>query len=501
MPRDITADLLARHTSDRDFRQHAGGAPRKDVESGRLRIIKAGDGSVHPVEAKYLAAEVHSLMKVDRPLVRAADLDRFVLLVADPMDKLKTKSPWAWRYLRYGMTATFASAKSKGKLVPERSTCAARDPWYNLTGLVKPGLAFWPMAQQYRHIIAANPERLICNHNLFDVAPAGLSAIEAESLVAVLNSTLVGLFKTFYGRFAGTEGNLKTEVVDVNLLEVPDPRGVPANAAKRLRRALESLSRREVGRLVEEQLMDCHSPERARRLAAGPLVLANELRQADRRALDDAVFELLGVADPRRRDELIDRLYEATARHFREIRVVEIAKMEQRSKADNKRFRVDDLAADIWDAAELKDATPLAEWLGEQPESDSMAILFDERPATLSEDTLFLPNTVYFGKGRKGHIDCQSRGQAELVVRLASLGVQGQVKLPADLGPCLKVLERVDRRVESARARFKELAESRTGDQRAQNELVDVLEYWFVVGRKTAQPGAAAEANEAETEG
>ena len=46
------------------------------------------------------------------------------------------------------------------------------------------------MAQQYRHIIAANPERLICNHNLFDVAAADLTAVEAEALVAILNSTL-----------------------------------------------------------------------------------------------------------------------------------------------------------------------------------------------------------------------------------------------------------------------------------------------------------------------
>ena len=36
----------------------------------------------------------------------------------------------------------------------------------------------------------------------------------------MLNSTLVGLIKTFYGRFAGTEGNLKTEVLDVNLIDI-----------------------------------------------------------------------------------------------------------------------------------------------------------------------------------------------------------------------------------------------------------------------------------------
>ena len=57
------------------------------------------------------------------------------------------------------------------------------------------------------------------------------------------------------------------------------------------------------------------------------------------------------------------------------------------------------------------------------------------------------------------------------------------MRLPADLGPCLKVLDRVDRRVERARARFKELAESRTGDERVQDQLMEVLERWFVVGR------------------
>ncbi len=142
MPRDITADILAKHEADRLFPRHAGGAPRKEVESGKIKIIEAGDGSIHPIEAKYVAPEVHSLMKVDRPVVRASDLDRVVLLVSEPMDKLKAESPWVWHYLRYGMTATFASKKSKPVPVPKRSTCAARDPWYDLTGLVRPELRF-----------------------------------------------------------------------------------------------------------------------------------------------------------------------------------------------------------------------------------------------------------------------------------------------------------------------------------------------------------------------
>ncbi|MBM4026314.1 MAG: SAM-dependent DNA methyltransferase [Planctomycetes bacterium] len=492
MPKDITHHMLVKYDVDRVFRQHAGGAPRKDVDSGKLKIIEAGDGSIHPIEAKYLAPEVHSLMKLDRPVVRAHDLDRVVLLVSEPLEKLKTKAPWVWRYLHYGMTATFASEKSKGKPVPERSTCAARDPWYDLTKLVKPGFAFWPKAQQYRHIIPANPAQIICNCNLYDVASDCLDAETKKALVAILNSTIVGLFKTFYGRFAGTEGNLKTEVVDVNLLEVPDPRGIPLEIATRLLDALDRMSRREVGRLVEEQLMDCHTPDRARRIAAGPLVLSNELQQRDRRDLDDAVFQLLGVSDPSERDELIGRLYEAVAQHFREIRVVEIEKMQQRAKSNSQRFSVHDLAADIWDAAELEDATPLGEWVGQYRESNVLVDIPEERPAVLSPSPMFDPDTVYFGKSRKSHIDCPCHAQAELILRLAHLGVSGRLKLPAETGPCFKLLDRLNVRMDKALARFRELAESRTSDERFREQLGEVLQRWFVSGRETPKPAVRA---------
>jgi hypothetical protein len=494
MPRDVTADMLARWETDRVFRENTGGAPRRDVEAGKLHIIEAGDGSVHPIEAKYVAPEVHSLMKVDRPVIRAANLDRVVLLISEPLDKLKAKSPWAWRYIRYGMTATFASSKSKPVPIPERSSCAARDPWYDLTKLVKPGIAFWPMAQQYRHIIAANPEGLICNHNLFDIAAAGLSATETEALVAVLNSTVVGLFKTFYGRYAGTEGNLKTEVVDVNLLELPDPRGVSAGLAKRLADALDRMCRRDVGRLVEEQLMDCHTPDRARHLAAGPRVLSPQQLQSDRHDLDNAVFELLGVSDQLERCEFLRQLYEATARHFREIRVVEISKMEQRAKPGGKRFGVHDLAADIWDAAELEDAAPLAQWIAARPESVSKRTIPEERPAELLDNPLFPDHGVYFGRGKRNRLSCQSRGQAELVLRLAELGVSGDVKMPGELAPAMQLLDRANARLDKATARFRELAESRTGDERVREQLMDVLQRWFVLGREGAKPGDARQA-------
>src|ERR1700730_13666413 len=90
--------------------------------------------------------------------------------------------------------------------------------------------------------------------------------------------------KTFYGRFAGTEGNLKTEVVDVNLLEVPIPKGISDKLLTKLKVAFQQMKSRPVGRLVEEQLMDCRSLEKAKKIAE--TAIFEELRQADRRALD-----------------------------------------------------------------------------------------------------------------------------------------------------------------------------------------------------------------------
>jgi methylase of polypeptide subunit release factors len=490
MPRDVTERLLREYDTDSAFRRRSGGAPRKDVVSGKLRIIEAGDGSVHPIEADFLAPEVHSLMKVDRPVVRAKDLDRVVLLVGQPMKDLR--GTWVYRYLKYGEQATFASRKSKAGPIPQRSTCAARDPWYDLTKLVKPGIAFWAKSQHYRHIVPANPKRIVCNCNLYDVASDVLTSGEQRALVAILNSTLIGLFKTFYGRFAGTEGNLKTEVVDVNLLDVPDPRGVDAALAARLTTAVKGMCRRSVGRLVEQQLMDCHSPERGRRIAAGPLVFSGELLQPDRRALDDAVFELIGVTDRGERFQLMQLLHEATARHFRHIRAVEIEKQEQRARTANRRFTAQELASDAWHAAELEDATPLTEWLSRQPDCTAAVNIPDERPAQLSHSPMFDPNTIYFGKKRDAHVDCESEGQAKLLVYLANLGISGWVHTPTDEAGCAELLNAARMRMAAAERRFAELAESRTSDPRLQAQIIEQLVRWYVHGRERKEQATEA---------
>ncbi len=49
---------------------------------------------------------------------------------------------------------------------------------------------------------------------------------------------------------------------------------------------------------------------------------------------------------------------------YGQIRVVEIQKMEQRSKSKIARLTAEELAADAWDGVYFKDQSSLSEWLG-----------------------------------------------------------------------------------------------------------------------------------------
>jgi hypothetical protein len=311
-------------------------------------------------------------------------------------------------------------------------------------------------------------------------------------LSAILNSTVLALWKTFYGRYTGTEGSLDTEVIDVRMLEIPDPRWASPQISARVLLAFDRLACRPIGRLVEGDLMDCHSPERAEAIASGPLNLADELCQNDRRALDDAVFELLGVENAGRRRDLVSKLYEETARHFRKIRVVEIQKQEQRRKTGARRFTADDLSNDAWDAAELSDSRPLAQWLDEEPEPKSpLAIPESGAPSLMPASDMYDRTAVYFGRGKRTtRVSCRSRAQAELLAKLATLGLRGPLRLPTNEQACRDSLACLEVRLAEAQTVFQALAQSRSGDEKTRSQVVDLLMHWFLQGRGRRSAGS-----------
>jgi Eco57I restriction-modification methylase/restriction endonuclease TaqI-like protein len=492
MPRDVSAEFLEKYSqlewSDAPLHTHC---KRAEVESGRVKLILAGDGTVHPVEAEYLRPEVHSLMNISRPILTAAELNRLILFVSEPMEKLKGSH--VQKYLRYGEKTSFTSKKSKAVPVPQRSTCIGREPWYDLT-FTKYGHFIWPKIQKYRHVIVYNKNRLIVNCNLYDVTVVD-EKCSPEILAAVLNSTLVCLFKFYFGRYAGTEGTLKTEVVDVNLLEVPDARLATKAVAKKLQDAFAKLCQRDTQHFVEEEFLECQRSERAKKLAEKPIGLPIELTMPDRRALDLAVFELLGVSDAAEREKLCDELYHETTAHFRHNRILDIQKQEQRAGTEGREFRTDELAADLWDSLPSADKQPLVEWIAAQVKaSDGFTVDVPEGRASLPDASDMLDaNTIFFrhskgGKAGAPPLALPSRAHAEMVFMLARHNFHGALPLPKSEKTAQALQAGLTQRLASLAAKADELARSRTGDEKRATELAALLEFWLIHGKPHREP-------------
>ena len=484
MPHDVTQEVLDSVKGGLPWNNVGLMTPckRSEIESGEVRIVRAGDNTLHPIETKYLKLEVHSLMEVDRPVIRASDLDRVVLWVNKPLNALRYS--YAGKYIRWGAKQTFASTKSKTVPVPERKTCASRPLWYDLT-TDRLGVSFWPKAQKYRHIVPTNPESLVCNCNLYTVVPDLKNRSERIALAAILNSTLVSLFKCFYGRYAGAEGTLKTEVVDTVLLEIPDPRGVPAELAERLDNALKRMMRRAVTHLVEEALLQCHSEETMREILRGEAKLPAELCQEDRRELDECVFELIGVASRQERKKMVDELYRVTTEYYRFQRTQDIQAMENRAGNNGRRFDAQDLAGSIWNSLSDHEKGPvLAEWIRCAFAKREGVNIPEGKPEAIGAGDMFSPNGVVF-KGNKeaNHVGYANSEQAALVAALAEAGIRGAVEIPESPVDCVRCLEELQGRLKRAEENFTQLAGSRTGTQSLQEKTAALLMQWYIHGR------------------
>ncbi|MBK7719766.1 MAG: hypothetical protein IPJ36_13615 [Simplicispira sp.] len=289
-PKDSTADCLTAFADPIGF-EHEYGVSRAQVENGNVKLVLAGEkrGELHAIESEYLEPEVHSLMEVKGFIARAGDCSRLIFLAPSPKSSLKK---WAKAYVKWG----------EERSVHLGSTCAQRvtkeKEWFDLTGHRR-GVAFWPKAQQYKHAIPLNSDNLQANCNLYDLFPE--EGVSGKALAALLNSTLAILAKHQFGRPVGVEGNLKTEIVDVSMMLVPDLRLATRKTILALEAAMDVLAEREPKQLLSERRLRTMAFEKSGKHAELELLSDDcELDMPDRRALDHTVLELLGVKNQER---------------------------------------------------------------------------------------------------------------------------------------------------------------------------------------------------------
>lgn len=307
-----------------------------------------------------------------------------------------------------------------------------------------------------------------CNHRLFDVWPD--DGVEPRLLWAVLNSSIVALVKQQFGRPAGIEGNLDTEVVDVKMMLVPDPRGANEKVAKQLVDAALRVSRRTVRRYLYE-----------------------EFDLKDRRELDDAVLHLLGIDDSRERSGLLERIYAAIEEEYRTTRDRE--RLAQKDRARSKRkgtVTAAELAEEIWQSE--GNNLSLLEFPRDFVRTRAHAQRFDLPSGRVEVGRAMLETgrhlkvgTIRVG-GPSGVVyPVGSIQKCEFLQTAAECGRYGVIEMPRDDTECAKAIEEFRRYCKGLEARFAPLAEERTSDAKKQKAIAEALMRKALAWHRAAQ--------------
>ena len=443
--RDVTQQHLD-NTPDPQAFLDRWGISRRDTR--RVRIVRDGENVEHLVERRFLEPELHSLMEVKRAVVSKGDVGRMVI---------NASLSRAW--LRRTRLADYvAYAERQGWHTGSTIASRARTrPWYDLGLRPKSERAdlFWPMAQQYRHLVPLNDDMLPANHNLFDLW--SIDRAQTKLLWAVLNSTVTVLAKHQFGRAAGVEGNLKTEVVDVNMMLVPDVRKASPEAAARAVAACERMSERNARRyLYEEFALD------------------------DRCDLDDATLEILGIENVDERAALRDRLYRDVTELQKAIREREIIAQRDRRKASLRgELTPQAIAAELLSehGSRLNLLQFPEDFVGRLEEWDDFDLPsggVEAGEAMVDVGGLLMAGTIRVG-GRDGEvIDVGSVSRARFLEALSLCHRAGQVRLPSD-DVCADAVIRFENYRRELRERCTQLAQQRTGNGGRQKAIVEAL--------------------------
>ncbi|MBM3131831.1 MAG: SAM-dependent methyltransferase, partial [Chloroflexi bacterium] len=470
-PIDCSGECLEAHKDPVDFKDTYG-FPRKAVESGTVKLVRCGEGrgEIKPIESKYLEPEVHSLMEIDGFTVSPENCSRLILLAGEPKSRLR--GTHVLKYIQWGEKQGFHTG----------STCAARvteeREWYDLTGHERAPV-LWPKERQYRHIAAANENQLVANCRMYEIYPPEDSH-DPSLWGGMLNSTWVLLSSFQFGRPVGNEGNWSTMVVDVNMMLVPDPTKATPQARERVARAFGKLKERKALMfLSERRLREMAYTSSGKQYELEALSNQSELDMPDRRELDDAVLEMMGVDSPEERERLIQELYAYLGEFFELTRQKEEKAIANKNTAKRRGpARPGDIAAQIYKEIAQKDPALLSDYESAFLDKSKPFDTYDlpaEGEAEKYGDML-MAHGVRFVKGKKTRIiETKTRAQADLLALVANSGKRGLVRAPHEEAECLRILREYEVFLKKREERIQELIQERTADEDLQGKIREAL--------------------------
>ena len=464
-PKDVSSECLEKELSPEEFKKEFRVSLDR-VAEGDVKLVKAGEGlgEIHPIEAKFLEPEVHSLMEVEGFTVGPKNCSRMIFLSDD--SKVKLRGTSALRYIEWGESNGWHRS----------ATCAARvgpnSYWYDLTKHKRPHLIL-PKIQQYRLQAFVNPSSLYQNSSLLGIHVA--NAKEAMKVGAVLNSSFAVLSRILFARVLGNEGTIQLDVYSAKMMLVPSP--VEGSA---LDRAIEAFKR-----MVKRPTLQFLSERRMRRMAltkAGreseldALSDDSELDMNDRRELDDAILEMIGIKSRRERTELIDSLYRYLKEFFEGVRQKEEKAIVNKVKSKTKSSQSPtELALQI--LSEIKDTNGyLLRVYRDFVDPSRPYNTFDLPSAGVAEahhDIFYPQGAVRFSKGRKqtALIPVKIKEQVRLILLISQRVVHGLVKVPSLPEDCLSVTKRYEEFCQNRDKQLGSMIAARTGDPDLQEKI------------------------------
>ncbi|NLL96275.1 MAG: hypothetical protein GX227_04110 [Clostridiaceae bacterium] len=231
-----------------------------------LLHVRNGAGWEGEIEEEFLKPVIKSPRECRSIIIKPEDLKYRIFMCHN--SKTQLKGTCALRYIEWG-------EKQRYHL---RSTLRSRQVWWDL-GQRVPGLYLWPMIHNNRLAVFVNKHAVQVDHNLFEITPNN-----EDEHIASLFSIFTVLIRELFGRSNLGEGALKTEGIDIKKFPVVT---LKKNSIKFL-----------YERVIQNIFTECGiNPESEVSIAEQE---PNPL--PDRKALDDIVFDVLGLTEEERKE-------------------------------------------------------------------------------------------------------------------------------------------------------------------------------------------------------
>lgn len=221
-------------------------AQRHNSSAAELTMIKSGDGSLWPIESRFLAPVIKSPSDLYRINIEPMQLPDRVVLVRESERELQ--GTLVLSYIRHGEKKPYDMGKGSRVIPAKTETCRGRKLWYALPDM-PPARIFFQKAifETHRHYIASRP--IHANQRFYPIVAH--KGEHTEFIAAALNSSWTALWLEVQRAALGL-GAIEATVEEVRDLVIPNPNLIDQETKRSIASLLKKMGARDIGSFTEE---------------------------------------------------------------------------------------------------------------------------------------------------------------------------------------------------------------------------------------------------------